>query len=167
MDEKYHIFWGDTHHNTYQHYVQDPPMPEILDWSSAYLDFYTGAYYTPAYVTAPVVENLRGQVTGPQGGHLSEKLSASTQWAGVHLEGLKDLEPMAREWREFQDVYYQLAHKAKLHRAVPEPAYTAALEWVDEDPPPGEANYRVRVEQRNGQRAWSSPIWIKSLSGLT
>ena len=24
----------------------------------------------------------------------------------------------------------------------------------------GEVNYRVRVEQRNGQRAWSSPIWV-------
>ncbi|MCK4374849.1 MAG: hypothetical protein KAX19_05945, partial [Candidatus Brocadiae bacterium] len=24
----------------------------------------------------------------------------------------------------------------------------------------GEVHYRVRVEQRNGQRAWSSPIWV-------
>jgi len=21
-------------------------------------------------------------------------------------------------------------------------------------------NYRVRVEQRNGQRAWTSPVWV-------
>jgi hypothetical protein len=104
MDGEYRIFWGDTHHNTYQHYVQDPPMTEILAFASTYLDFYTGAYYTPAYVTAPVVESLAGQVTGPQGGHLSEMLPASMeQWTGVHLEGLKDLKAMAREWAEFQE----------------------------------------------------------------
>jgi len=66
------------------------------------------------------------------------------------------------------DVYYQLAHKAKVHRTVPECAYTATLEWVDEEPvhrtdAATYTNYRVRVEQRNGQRAWSSPIWIRAL----
>jgi hypothetical protein len=66
------------------------------------------------------------------------------------------------------DVYYQLANKAKLHRAIPESAYTATLDWVDDDPLDGEpmpgldTHYRVRVEQRNGQRAWSSPIWVKA-----
>ena len=104
MSREYQVFWGDTHHNTYQHYVQDPPMYEILAWASTYLDFYTGAYYTPAYIVAPVLESLQGQVTGPKGGHLSEALPASgQQWAGVHLEGLKDLEAMAREWAEFQE----------------------------------------------------------------
>jgi hypothetical protein len=104
MDGEYRIFWGDTHHNTYQHYVQDPPMPEILAYASTYLDFYTGAYYTPAYVTAPVVEGLGGQVSGPRGGHLSESLPESMQqWAGIHLEGLKDPEAMAREWAAFQE----------------------------------------------------------------
>jgi hypothetical protein len=104
MNGEYHIFWGDTHHNTYQHYVQDPPMSEILAFASTHLDFYTGAYYTPAYKTAPVVEGLAGQVTGPPGGHLSEALPAAMQeWAGVHLEGLKDLEAMTREWAEFQE----------------------------------------------------------------
>jgi hypothetical protein len=103
MDGKCCIFWGDTHHNTYQHYIQDPPMPEILASASTYLDFYAGAYYTPAYVTAPVVEGLRGQVSSPQGGHLSEALRLSThEWTGIHLEGLKDQDAMAREWAEFQ-----------------------------------------------------------------
>jgi hypothetical protein len=53
-----------------------------------------------------------------------------------------------------------LANKAKLHRAMPEAAYAAALEWVDDEPLKRETHYRVRVEQRNGQRAWTSPIWI-------
>jgi hypothetical protein len=59
------------------------------------------------------------------------------------------------------DAYYQLATKAKLHRAMPEAAYTAAVEWIDDAPLDCETHYRVRVEQRNGQRAWSSPIWVQ------
>jgi hypothetical protein len=58
------------------------------------------------------------------------------------------------------DAYYQLANKAKLHRAMPEAAYTAALEWIDDEPLERETHYRARVEQRNGQRAWTSPIWV-------
>ena len=105
MGDAYHIFWGDTHHNTYQHYVQDPPLSEVLGFASTYLDFYTGAYYTPAYVVAPVKEGVGGQVTGLKGGHLSEALPSSARgWKGVHLEGLKDPEAMAREWDEFQEV---------------------------------------------------------------
>jgi hypothetical protein len=59
------------------------------------------------------------------------------------------------------DVYYQMACKAKLHRAIPEAGYTASMTWVDDEPLECETNYRVRVEQRNGQRAWSSPIWVE------
>ena len=60
------------------------------------------------------------------------------------------------------DCYYQLANKAKLHRIVPEAAYTATFEISDDEPLDREAHYRVRVEQRNGQRAWSSPIWVRA-----
>lgn len=61
---------------------------------------------------------------------------------------------------EREDVYNFVAFKVKLHRAIPEEGYEALLEFVDEEPLEGEADYRVRVEQRNGQRAWSSPIWV-------
>lgn len=54
-----------------------------------------------------------------------------------------------------------LAHKAKLHRVIPETGYTAAIEIVDDEPLACEVSYRVRVEQRNGQRAWSSPVWVR------
>ena len=68
------------------------------------------------------------------------------------------LEPYSAE-RE--DLYWHLAFKAKIHRAVPEAGYSASLNFVDQEPLDGEVPYRVRVEQRNGQRAWSSPIWVK------
>jgi len=41
---EYNLYWGDTHHNSYQHYVQDPPLSHVLSDCRAYLDFYTGAY---------------------------------------------------------------------------------------------------------------------------
>ena len=59
------------------------------------------------------------------------------------------------------DVYYQMACKAKRHRAIPESGYTATLTLADDEPLERETHYRVRVEQRNGQRAWSSPIWVR------
>ena len=58
------------------------------------------------------------------------------------------------------DVYHNLAYKAKMHRAIPEAGYTAEHVFEDDTPLEGETHYRVRVEQRNGQRAWSSPIWV-------
>ena len=61
---------------------------------------------------------------------------------------------------EREDVYYLMAYKAKVHRAIPEAGYTARMEFEDDEPLGNETNYRVRVEQRNGQRAWSSPIWV-------
>ncbi|MBN1838367.1 MAG: DUF3604 domain-containing protein [Spirochaetales bacterium] len=60
---------------------------------------------------------------------------------------------------EREDVYYLMAYKAKVHRLIPEAGYTARLDFEDDEPLGGETHYRVRVEQRNGQRAWSSPIW--------
>ncbi len=57
---------------------------------------------------------------------------------------------------------YLLSHKVKLHRIIPEAGYTAAFEITDEEPLGGETNYRIRIEQRNGQKAWSSPIWVRS-----
>jgi hypothetical protein len=101
MMAKYKLYWGDTHHNSYQHYVQDPPLAEVLDACRGYLDFYTGAYYTPAYVKAPVLPAYQGRASGLKGGHLSEQTSAA-EWTGVHLEGWKDPDAMAREWSEFQ-----------------------------------------------------------------
>ncbi len=61
-----------------------------------------------------------------------------------------------------EDVYNWLAYKCKIHRAIPEAGFTASMEFTDDEPIADgeEIHYRVRVEQRNGQRAWSSPIWV-------
>ena len=65
---------------------------------------------------------------------------------------------------ERDDPYYHLAYKAKVHRAIPEAGYTASFDMEDDAPFDREVHYRIRVEQRNGQRAWSSPIWVRSAS---
>ena len=33
--------------------------------------------------------------------------------------------------------------------------------YVDNEPPVGEVYYYIRVEQADGQLAWSSPVWIQ------
>jgi len=63
---------------------------------------------------------------------------------------------------ERNDRIYFLGHKAKLHRAIPEAGFAVRMEHVDPDPPAGRNAYRVRVTQRNGQVAWSSPVWVSS-----
>ena len=40
-------------------------------------------------------------------------------------------------------------------------ARDAAFEYVDNTSGPGESYYYVRVEQTDGQLAWSSPIWVR------
>ena len=35
------------------------------------------------------------------------------------------------------------------------------FEYTDRDAPPGEHWYYIRAEQRNGELAWSSPIWVR------
>jgi hypothetical protein len=75
------------------------------------------------------------------------------------LRGLVGLDPAAPARR---DTHNWHAYKCKLHRAIPEAGFTASLELVDDEPiENGEIHYRVRVEQRNGQRAWSSPVWVR------
>jgi hypothetical protein len=63
---------------------------------------------------------------------------------------------------ERDDIFYHCAHKVKIHRAIPVAGFTARLELTDDTPLGAEeVHYRVRVEQRNAQRAWSSPIWVR------
>ncbi|MCX7806617.1 MAG: hypothetical protein N3A38_15745 [Planctomycetota bacterium] len=62
---------------------------------------------------------------------------------------------------ERMDVYHHCAFKVKIHRPIPAAGYEKEWEYVDKDPLRGAPNYRLRVEPRNGQRAWSSPIWVR------
>lgn len=59
-----------------------------------------------------------------------------------------------------KDRMYYWGPKAKVHRAIPEAGLTGILDFTDAAPPPGRNHYRVRVTQRNGQVAWSSPVWV-------
>lgn len=76
-------------------------------------------------------------------------LARVRDWTGLDLAG-----------SERDDLTYHTAPKVKIHRAIPEPGYAAEMSFDDDAPFEGEIHYRVRVEQRNGQRAWSSPIWV-------
>lgn len=289
----YHIFWGESHDNTYQ--FADPPAPieECLARAAAHLDFYAAAYYTtcsPAFepgghlsestrphkvpvevwkdderldrewaevkaacreadqpgrfVTFPGYE-WQGDATG--GDHnvsspdddlpifrvatlrelydrlrglravaiphhtayrpgcrgrdwsvYDERLSPYTEiysvhgcsetdeeWVGMRQNShmgppvaelaagsremlyvddsrvmLRDAFGIDPDGLQRWDTVHHIAYKVKVHRPMPEAAWTAVYELEDDEPLTAETHYRVRVEQRNGQRAWSSPIWV-------
>jgi hypothetical protein len=77
------------------------------------------------------------------------------------IRNLKEYAGIEPGTPEREDIYYMYAHKAKIHRVIPEAGYTATVKITDDEPLTEETHYRVRVEQRNGQRAWSSPIWVQ------
>ena len=59
-----------------------------------------------------------------------------------------------------KDVLFGMAYKTKIHRALPEEAYRISCAFTDEAGGRESHSYRVRVLQKNGQLAWSSPIWF-------
>ena len=104
MDGGYRIFWGETHHNSYQSPLQDPPLQELLGFVSTYLDFYAAAYYTPQFTSIPPKQaQAMGAARKSLGGHPAEELDAPAQaWRGVRTEDWKEPELLAREWAEVQ-----------------------------------------------------------------
>lgn len=52
-----------------------------------------------------------------------------------------------------------LSESVRIHRAVPRREYTVNETIVDQ-PETERDVYRVRVAQRNGQWAWTSPVWV-------
>ena len=64
-------------------------------------------------------------------------------------------------WRSMDSVA-----KVKVHQGWPADELTLNLRYEDDavEAPAGRADcYYVRVIQRNGQRAWSSPIWVEAV----
>lgn len=60
-----------------------------------------------------------------------------------------------------KDVLFGMAYKCKIHRALPEAAFRRKVSFIDPRYDRRPHFYRVRVRQRNGRLAWSSPIWLE------
>ncbi len=58
------------------------------------------------------------------------------------------------------DPIYFLSRKLRIYRAARQSDYDVTWRYVDTRPKPGTNHYRVRVHQRNGHIAWSSPVWV-------
>ena len=57
---------------------------------------------------------------------------------------------------------FHYTYKVKIHKVIPESGYKTSITSTDNGELEKETHYRVRIEQRNGQKAWSSPIWFKA-----
>ena len=53
-----------------------------------------------------------------------------------------------------------IKNQTYIHKVEPNQS-EVSFEYVDRAIQPGESYYYVRVEQNNGQLAWSSPIWVR------
>ena len=54
-----------------------------------------------------------------------------------------------------------LSEAIRFNRAAPESAFLAGAFFTDDKPERDTDYYYVRVRQRDGQWAWSSPIWVE------
>ena len=54
-----------------------------------------------------------------------------------------------------------LSHAIQFNRACPESGFTIEQIMTDNEPERDTDYYYVRVRQRDGQWAWSSPIWVE------
>ncbi len=59
------------------------------------------------------------------------------------------------------DPFWHAAYKVKIHRGIPEIGYKVNFNWVSEEKVKDEDFFWVKVIQRDGNTAWSSPIWIQ------
>lgn len=62
---------------------------------------------------------------------------------------------------ERKDVLFGMAYKAKIHPALPASSFKKAISFTDFLYDGKPHLYRIRVRQKNGQLAWSSPIWLE------
>lgn len=110
----YKIFWGDTHHNSYTSAHQHPPIMEVLAFARTHLDFYSGAYYTPASRGIdPIPDRIRVALPGEEG-HPSERSPLpAAAWQGIRAERTKDAETIAREWEALQKATAAHHHPGK------------------------------------------------------
>ena len=53
-----------------------------------------------------------------------------------------------------------LRNEVTIRRFTPKDGPEFAAEFTDPSPLPGENRYYVRVEQTDGNMAWTSPVWV-------
>lgn len=80
----------------------------------------------------------------------------------AYVDEIKELAKERFGFEEFyrSDPYWHNAYKFKIHKAFPEKAYSVSLGYELEAE--RELDYTlVKVYQKNGDMAWSSPVWLK------
>ncbi len=78
----------------------------------------------------------------------------------------KEAEELLKERYQFtefyrEDPWWHNAYKILIHRAYPQVAYQKEILYSIEGLTKDEDNYLFKVIQKNGDTAWTSPIWIK------
>lgn len=132
MANSLNLYWGETHHNTYQQPVQEPDLRSLLQTAKGHLDFYAAAYYMASQNFLPLGEGVaEAEPEGPVKGHPTEQLArAGRRWNGVRFETQKPEDQLQKEWKEVQAA---TAAEYEPHRFVTFPGYEwqGDTEWGD------------------------------------
>lgn len=79
----------------------------------------------------------------------------------------KDAEKLLKDRFGFEEYYredpwWHNAYKFMIHKGSPEKAYNVSYDYEFEGLKKTEDNMMVKVTQKRGDTAWSSPVWIKN-----
>ena len=132
MANALNLYWGETHHNTYQQKRQEPDLRTILKTASGHLDFYAAAYYMASQNFLPLAEGVEEAAEEePVKGHPTEQLAQSgKRWNGVRFETQKSDAQLEAEWKEVEEA---TAAEYVPHEFVTFPGYEwqGDTEWGD------------------------------------
>jgi hypothetical protein len=106
------------------------------------------------------------QVEGEHVSYTLAEMAGATHLVALLDESRRRVEEVSglrAEDLENPDLYWHNARKALIHRAIPEAGYRVAHAFGDLPLEPGANWFYARVTQVNGQMAWSSPVWVRSV----
>lgn len=102
--EGFELFWGETHHNTYQRKDQDPSLDVLIGEARKHLDFYAAAYYMAEFTNVPVKEQYKMIADKGKKGHPGDLLQGEGIVSrGVFYESEKTLNQLESDWLKVQD----------------------------------------------------------------
>ena len=160
-------------------------IPEIYDWDfTVSLDNARIAELQPCWQSAPLAEDRRHRITNKSAAGFTLQSYTSrrrclfnrdTHSMALRIQGssrsMLSIDVRKPEEKritlKFSDLlkgdeaYRIKRNSLKIHRTIPELNLKTAFTITDDSPGDRVDWYYLRVTQKNGQLAWSSPIWVE------
>ncbi|MBT4485593.1 MAG: hypothetical protein HOC71_18145, partial [Candidatus Latescibacteria bacterium] len=160
-------------------------IPEIYDWDfTVSLDGAKIAELQPCWQSAPLAEDRRHSITKKSTAGFTLQSYTSRQRClfnrdthsmALRIQGSpgsilsinvrkpeeKRITLKLSDLLKGDEAYRINRNSLKIHRIIPELRSKTAFTITDDSPGDSVDWYYIRVAQKNGQLAWSSPIWVE------